>query len=99
MAFLRADRPRLTREMADEIGLEALLFLVQDTQRVSDFMAATGIAPDELRRRAHDTSLHVAALEYVLQDESALLVFAAHAGRPPEFVQPALALLSPGSVL
>lgn len=98
MAFLRVGRERLTREMAEEIGLEALLFLVQDTQRVSDFMAATGIAPDELRRHAREPEMHVAALEYILQDESALLVFAAHAGRPPEFIQPALALLSPGAV-
>lgn len=94
MAFLRTPRQRLTREIAEEIGVEALLFLAQDTRRVSGFLAATGLEPDELRQRARESAMHVAALDYIVQDESALLVFAAHAGRPPEWIQPALDLLS-----
>lgn len=79
---------------ASAIALQGLAFLAGDADRLSRFLALTGIGPDDVRRDAATAYFQAAILEYLLSDESLLLVFASDTGIRPETVQPAHALLS-----
>ena len=82
-----------TIESARQLALDALLYLASDALRMSKFLEATGIDGADLRARAREDETLVAVLDYLLADESMLLVFAANAGHPPEIIPPALARL------
>jgi hypothetical protein len=86
------DRPE-----AEAIALQALSFLATDEQRLGNFLRLTGISPEELRAQAGSNGMAAAILEYLLSDESLLLVFAAESGVAPEVIAPAHALLTGAS--
>lgn len=77
-------------EMARQLALDAFLFLVGDPLRITKFLQATGMEAAALREHAHEDATLVAVLEYLLADESLLLVFAANGGHPPADIAPAL---------
>ncbi|MDH4982729.1 DUF3572 domain-containing protein [Hyphomicrobium sp. D-2] len=76
-------------ERANSIGESALLFLASDPQRISGFLTLTGVGPAELRENAHAPEMLAAVLDYLLQDESLLLVFCASETIPPGEIAPA----------
>jgi hypothetical protein len=81
---LKSDRrPRLDAERAEVLGLEALAFLAGDPARLGRFLALTGADPAELKAAAGEPRTLLAVLEFLLADESLLLVFAAEAGIDP----------------
>ena len=84
----------LSSDEAEAIALSALAFLAEDQDRLIRFMSDTGLAPAELRAVAGRPELLGAVLDYVLADESMLLVFSAATGIDPASVAPAEALLS-----
>lgn len=86
--------PPLDQGSAEIIAITGLKFLAGDSERLSRFLVATGIGPAALRAHADDPALLAAVLEYLLGDESLLLVFAAEAGLSPESIAPAQALLA-----
>ena len=57
-------------------------------------LQATGLSPADVRSSMDKPETLAAVLDYVLRDESLLLVFAAETGTPPESVGPAEAVLS-----
>jgi hypothetical protein len=57
---------------------------------MSKFLEATGMDGADLRTRARADGTLVAVLEYMLADESLLLVFAANRSHPPDAILPAL---------
>lgn len=71
---------------AEAIAVEALGFLASDVERLGRFLSLTGLAPDTVRAAAGSPGFLAAVLDHLAQDESLLLVFAAHAGRPPQTV-------------
>jgi hypothetical protein len=77
-------------ESARQLALDALLYLASDELRMSKFLQATGMDATDLRSRARADGTLVAVLEYLLADESMLLVFAANGSHPPGAVLPAL---------
>jgi hypothetical protein len=77
-------------EMARQLALDAFLFLVGDPLRITKFLQVTGMEAAALREHAHEDATLVAVLEYLLADESLLLVFAANGGHPPADIAPAL---------
>jgi hypothetical protein len=79
----------MQEDRASSIGLSALLFLAGDPERISRFLALTGIGPAELRAQARSPGVLAAVLDYLLQDESLMLVFCANDGVPPEDIAPA----------
>lgn len=84
-------RERLpTLDSARQLGLDALLFLVQDQARIAAFLGTSGMDATTLRERAREDGTMVAVIEYLLANESLLLVFAAHGSYRPDDVQPAL---------
>lgn len=80
-------------DQAEAIALSALAFLAADMPRLGRFLALTGIGPGELRAEARTPSVLAAVLDYLLHDESLLLVFAAGHGVAPELIAPAQAAL------
>jgi hypothetical protein len=88
----RAHR-KLSLEAAETLAARALAFLAAEPARLSQFLALTGLAPDDLRRQIDTPELLSAALDYLARDEPLLLVFAASAPVAPEAVGEALSVL------
>lgn len=76
-------------ELANSIGEAALLFLASDPQRISGFLTLTGVGPAELRENAQAPEMLAAVLDYLLQDESLLLVFCTAESIAPGDIAPA----------
>jgi hypothetical protein len=86
-------RLSLDLERAEAIAAEALSFLAADAARLHRFFALTGLDPAAVRARVGDAELLLAVLEYLANDESLLLVFAASSQVAPERIAEALSLL------
>ncbi|MGE5267571.1 MAG: DUF3572 domain-containing protein [Deltaproteobacteria bacterium] len=94
MCALKRDRPQtLTRDDAETVALQALAFLAEEPKRLGRFLALTGYQPAELAEAATTGAVQSAVLDYLLSDESLLLVFSSSAGLRPEAVLSARALL------
>jgi hypothetical protein len=87
----------LTLAQAEEIAANALAFLAEDAHRLSRFLTATGVTPDELRRAASSPQTLAAVLDHLAGDESLLLVFAASSGVAAATVGPARDILAGGA--
>lgn len=81
-------------EGASALALQGLAFLAGDAGRFSRFLALTGCGPAEIRGRAQTFDFQASVLDYLLADESMLLVFASEVGVAPEMIAPAHTLLS-----
>jgi hypothetical protein len=82
---LKRRDPAAERQAAEALALRALAFLAEDSERLSRFLALSGIGPDELRSRAADPVLLGGVLDHLLSDERLLVAFAeANALRPEE---------------
>ncbi len=69
-----------------ELALRALAFLTQDEDRLSRFLALTGVDPGDVRMLLGDHGFHLAVLDHLAGDETLLLTFAAAESVPPEVV-------------
>jgi hypothetical protein len=92
--LMRLRPDRITVDDAAAIALQALSFLADDPQRMSRFLSLTGSDVGRLRTEAKTPEFQAATLEYMLGDESLLLMFCQDAGIDPVAVAPAHALLS-----
>ncbi len=70
----------------DELALRALAFLSADEERVSRFLALTGLDAGDVRALLHDRGFHLAVLDHLAGDEAMLIEFAAVESLPPETV-------------
>jgi hypothetical protein len=86
---------RMTLEIAEATAFRALAFIAGDEERLSRFMAETGLMPDSLRAAAASPGFAAAVMAHVMGDEDLLLAFAAADGIRPEAVAGAAHLLSP----
>jgi hypothetical protein len=73
-------------EQAQTIALQGLTFLLSEPNRIARFLSETGFTPDYIREHTGSTDLLEAALGALLNDEAALLTFAANAGLSPDDV-------------
>jgi hypothetical protein len=83
-----------SRESAEKLAISALGFLAQDAERLGQFLSATGIGPDMIRRAAADPSFLAGVLDHVGSDETLVLAVAEHAGVRPQDLERAQAALS-----
>ena len=79
----------MTEDRAETIALAALGFLATDDARLQAFMVNTGLTIEDLKARATDREVMVSVLDAILEDESALLMFAAERHLDPAEVYPA----------
>ena len=85
---------RSSAEAAEEIAVSALVFLTEDPGRLSRFLGETGLSPSDLAARAGSPLMLGAVLDYLMSDESLLLVFASHAGIEPGAIATAHAAIA-----
>lgn len=78
MAFVNGPggRDRMDLEAAEGLAISALSFFAEDPERLGRFLSVTGLGPETLRTAAGEPGFLVSVLEYLLGDESLLLVFA-----------------------
>ncbi len=92
--MLKRPKPKaLDMDGAEEIGIQALAFIAADDDRLAKFLGLTGILPNDLVAGARTAPMLLALLEHLSGDESALLVFAAEVGLPPERIGEAIHIL------
>ncbi len=77
------------------IAIDALAFIAADEERLSRFIALTGITPSLLREAAQQPDFLSGVLDHMLADESLLVAFASHAGLNPDAIVSAREALSP----
>jgi hypothetical protein len=77
---------RLTPETAERIALQALSFLVSDSDRLERFLNSTGLRPETVRRAAAQPGFLMGVLDHLASDEGLLLSFADSASVDPAAV-------------
>lgn len=95
MKFGRSKGGKAATDEAAALALQGLTFLAGEMGRFSRFLAITGVGPADLKNAAATAEFQSAVLDYLLRDESLLLVFAAESGIAPEKVGQAYGALSP----
>jgi hypothetical protein len=75
--------PRLAKEAAEMLAIQALGFIAEDPERLAGFLASTGIPAEEIRAAAGEPGFLAGVLEHMLGDESLLIAFALSAGIDP----------------
>ncbi len=73
----------------EALAIDALGFLAEDMERLGRFLAITGIDPASLRQAAANSGFLASVLDYLGQDESLLLAFAANRQIRPEWISAA----------
>lgn len=84
---------QMSRDEAETVAVAALGFLAGDPERLSRFLALTGIDPGNIRTVAGHPAFLASVLDHVMSDESLLLAFSANGGIAPERIAPARRLL------
>jgi hypothetical protein len=85
----------LPRDEAEVLAIAALAFLAGDPERLSRFLALSGLDPAHLRQAAAEPGFLSGVLAFLAGDERMLLDFAAAQGCPPERVAAACLSLNP----
>jgi Protein of unknown function (DUF3572) len=81
------------RDGAESLAVKALSFLAEEPERLGQFLAASGMGPEMIRKAAADPGFLAGVLDFVASDEPLLVAFAQHAGIDPRMVERAQALL------
>ena len=71
-----AQRPQMTRELAESVAIQALTFLAEEPERLDRFLALTGIGPESLRDAAREPNFLLGVLDHLAGDERLLHEFA-----------------------
>lgn len=85
---------RAERDAADHVAIAALGYLASDPQTIDRFLSLTGLNLSDLREAAASPGFLAAVLDFMLEDESLLLAFAADQGLTPDRVVRARARLA-----
>jgi hypothetical protein len=72
-----------SREGAEMLAIQALAFIAEEPERLTGFLAITGINIEGLREAAGEADFLAGVLEHMLGDESLLIAFAESAGINP----------------
>src|SRR4029079_351090 len=61
----RSSKDRVRREAAEMLAVAALSFLASEPEHLGQFLAATGIGPDQIRNAARDRSFLSGVLDHL----------------------------------
>lgn len=84
-------------EAAEAVATQALAYIAGDPARLGQFLAESGLGPENIRAAASDPSFLPAVLDFILAHETELLDFAAHIGIDPRHVGAARRALPGGN--
>jgi hypothetical protein len=85
-----------SREAAETLAIQALNFLATEPERLSRFLALSGLDPARIRAAAAESDFLAGVLAHLGEDEALLTQFAADAGVTPADVDRARRLLAGG---
>ena len=88
-------RARLTHADAETLAIDALSFIAADPGVLGQFAAVTGHTPATIRAEIAAPEFLAGILDFLLSDESLLLVFASHQGIAPLEIVAARRMLAP----
>jgi uncharacterized protein DUF3572 len=88
--------PKRSREAAEALAIQALNFLATEPERLSRFLALSGLAPESIRAAAAESGFLAGVLAHLGEDETLLVAFAAEAGVKPAAVDLARRTLAGG---
>ena len=88
--------PKRSHEAAEALAIQALNFLATDPQKLSRFLALSGLAPESIRAAATESGFLAGVLAHLGEDETLLVAFAAEAGVKPVEVDLARRTLAGG---
>jgi hypothetical protein len=86
---------RMNREEAEGVALTAFAFITSDEERMSRFLAVSGLQPDTIRSAASEPGFFAGILDYVATDEPLLIALAKEMNTKPEDIMAAHWTLSP----
>ncbi|WP_347141026.1 DUF3572 domain-containing protein [Paracoccus sp. SSK6] len=87
-----------TRESAQELAMAALVYLAERPDLIGEFLGATGLQPQDLRKAASSPDMAVHVLDYLLEDDRRVMDAAAELGvSPGDLMHARTALAGPGS--
>jgi hypothetical protein len=78
--------PEVTRETAEMLAIQALSYIAQEPERLSRFLAVTGLEAQSLRDAAREPNFLLGVLDHLAGDERLLTEFAAQLELTPETV-------------
>ncbi|MEK1890984.1 MAG: DUF3572 domain-containing protein [Phyllobacterium sp.] len=87
---------QLNFDDAQQLAINALVFLTEDSELLSRFLALTGIGADQIRAAASEPGFLAGVLSFYLGHEPTLLQFCEASGTDPASFQEALLLLPGG---
>jgi hypothetical protein len=85
----------LDRDAAEKLAIAGLSYLAGDPERLSRFLALSGLGPAQLRLAAAQPGFLAAVMAFLAGDEKTLLDFAAASGHAPEQIAAAHQILNP----
>jgi hypothetical protein len=88
--------PPMNREAAEALGVDALVFLAADEDRLDRFLALTGLAPGDLRALSASPGFLAGVIDHLMTDERLLVAFAEEHRLDPMTIARASALLNGG---
>ena len=89
-----ARRPEMTRDSAETLAIRALSFLAEDPERLSRFLAFSGIEAQSLRDAAREPNFLLGVLDHLAGDEQLLTEFASQQELSPDLMIRARDLLA-----
>lgn len=89
----------MRRNHAETMAVDVLTWLARDDELTATFLGATGLSPDDLRRRADDPELLAAVLDFVLMDDAWVLGAAGALGVQPSSILKARGALPGGEAV
>ena len=70
---------KISRDSAEVMAANALGFLAEDEDRFGDFLALTGLSPDDVRSQVNDPTFLAGVMQYMVENERLLVEFASSA--------------------
>jgi hypothetical protein len=90
-------RLETTVDSAKTVAIDALAFIAGDIERLSRFLALTGINPESVRDAAREPNFLLGVLDYLAGDDHLLRQFADQCEIAPEIVVKAREILARSS--
>ncbi|MFJ7353842.1 DUF3572 domain-containing protein [Phyllobacterium sp. NPDC097923] len=89
-------KQQMNLENAQDLAINALVFLAQDSELLPRFLALTGITADQIRQAAQEPGFLAGVLQFYLAHEPTLMRYCAARETDPALFQQALRLLPGG---
>lgn len=86
----------MEQDAAELIAINVLTFLVGDEKRLERFLSLSGNSAESLAAGASQPAFLAGILEYILQDETLVYLFATEFDMPPDAPEKARKVLSGG---